>query len=274
MKRRHVDRFDLTGRAGIVTGGAGILGAVFTEALLEAGASVAIVDVNGPAAYALAARLSRRFRGRVTAIRCDVADRASVQSMVQKAAESFGSIRFLLNNAASAVESPQRFFATFEDYELEEWRRVMSINLDGMFLVAQAVGKHMHSHAHGGSIVQTSSIYGAMASDPRIYVGSRYKGHAINNPAVYAASKAGVIGLTRWLATYWAAKNIRVNTLAPGGVHDTENETFVRKYSNRVPMGRMARREELAGAVLYLVSDASSYVTGQTLLVDGGLSAW
>jgi NAD(P)-dependent dehydrogenase (short-subunit alcohol dehydrogenase family) len=270
----YQQKFDLTGRAGIVTGGAGILGSVFTAALLEAGAAVAVADVDGKAADKLAASLKAKYGKRVVGIQCDVSDGASVHAMVAAAANALGPIRFLLNNAATSVVDPQRFFAPFETYDLAEWRRVMSINLDGMFLVAQAVGKHMLSHGLGGSIVHTSSIYGTMASDPRIYEGSSYKGYAINNPAVYAASKAGVIGLTRWLATYWAEKNIRVNALAPGGVHDTENETFVRNYSRRVPMGRMAQRDEMAGAVLYLISDASSYVTGQTLLVDGGLSAW
>jgi NAD(P)-dependent dehydrogenase (short-subunit alcohol dehydrogenase family) len=126
----------------------------------------------------------------------------------------------------------------------------------------------------GGSIVQTASIYGILASDKRIYEGSFYLGRQIGNPAVYSTSKAAVVGLTRYLAAYWADKGIRVNTLTPGGVESGQNDTFKQKYSARIPMGRMARGEEMVGALIYLVSDASSYVTGHNIVVDGGLSAW
>jgi NAD(P)-dependent dehydrogenase (short-subunit alcohol dehydrogenase family) len=150
----------------------------------------------------------------------------------------------------------------------------MAVNLDGMFLVAQAVGNRMIEQGTGGSIIQTSSIYGVLASDKRIYEGSLYLGRQIGNPGVYSASKAAVVGLTKYLAAYWADKGIRVNTLVPGGVESGQNETFKQKYSARVPLGRMARGEEMVGALIYLASDASSYVTGQDIVVDGGLSAW
>jgi NAD(P)-dependent dehydrogenase (short-subunit alcohol dehydrogenase family) len=132
----------------------------------------------------------------------------------------------------------------------------------------------MLAHGLGGSIVQTSSIYGLVAADPRIYEGSEYLGRPINTPAVYAASKAAVVGLTRHLAAHWGGRGIRVNAVAPGGVASGQNETFQRRYSALVPMGRMAEAEEVVGAVLFLASDASSYVTGQTLAVDGGWTAW
>ena len=150
----------------------------------------------------------------------------------------------------------------------------MSVNMDGMFLVAQAVGNQMVHQGTGGSIIQTSSIYGILASDKRIYEGSYYLGRQIGNPAVYSASKAGVVGLTKYLAAYWADKGIRVNTLTPGGVESGQNDTFKGRYSARVPLGRMAQGEEMVGALIYLASDASSYVTGQNLVVDGGLSVW
>ena len=150
----------------------------------------------------------------------------------------------------------------------------MSVNLDGMFLVAQAVGKVMVSQGKGGSIVQTSSIYGWIGPDQRIYKNSVYLDREINTPAVYAASKAGVIGLTKYLATYWAKNNIRVNAIAPGGAESGQNDEFIRRYSARIPMERMAKPYEIVGALLYLASDASSYVTGQTIVVDGGLCAW
>jgi NAD(P)-dependent dehydrogenase (short-subunit alcohol dehydrogenase family) len=126
----------------------------------------------------------------------------------------------------------------------------------------------------GGSIIQTASIYGLLGPDPRIYQGSSYMGRAINTPVVYSASKAAVIGLTKHLATYWADKNIRVNCLTPGGVESGQNDSFKEKYSNRVPLGRMAQPEEMVGALLYLASNASSYMTGQNIIIDGGWSTW
>jgi NAD(P)-dependent dehydrogenase (short-subunit alcohol dehydrogenase family) len=150
----------------------------------------------------------------------------------------------------------------------------MDINIGGMFLVAKFVGRYMVEQNKGGSIIQTSSIYGIMGPDNRIYEGSSYLGHQINTPAVYATSKSAVVGLTKFLSTYWATKNIRVNTITPGGVESGQNDTFINNYSKRVPMQRMAEPQEIAGALLYLASDASSYVTGQNIIIDGGLSAW
>jgi NAD(P)-dependent dehydrogenase (short-subunit alcohol dehydrogenase family) len=143
-----------------------------------------------------------------------------------------------------------------------------------MFLMAQAVGIQMKKQRRGGSIIQTASAYGIMAPDQRIYEGSWYMNRRINTPAVYSTSKAAVVGLSRFLATYWAQDNIRVNTLVPGGAESGQNEEFKRRYGARVPLGRMAQPFEIVGAVLYLASDASRYVTGHSLVVDGGLNAW
>jgi len=143
-----------------------------------------------------------------------------------------------------------------------------------MFLVAQATGRQMIAQGKGGTIIQTASIYGVMGPDHRIYEGSYYLNREINTPAVYAASKAAVIGLTKYLATLWADMGIRVNTITPGGVESGQNDIFKKNYSTRVPLGRMAQPQEMVGALIYLASDASSYVTGQNVIVDGGLSAW
>jgi NAD(P)-dependent dehydrogenase (short-subunit alcohol dehydrogenase family) len=150
----------------------------------------------------------------------------------------------------------------------------MAINIDAMFLMAQAVGRQMLLQGNGGSIIQTSSAYGIMGPDNRIYEGSWYLNRQINTPAVYSTSKAAVVGLTKFLATYWAQKNIRVNALVPGGTESGQNEVFQQMYGARVPLGRMANAPEIVGAVLYLASDAASYVTGHCLVVDGGLNAW
>ena len=274
MRSSYRSLFDLAGKTALVTGGLGILGRRFCAGLADFGANVAVVDLDDEEAKRYASELSSQFEVGVEGIGCDVSDPASVREMLRRAVERFGGIQILHNNAASKSEDLDAFFAPFEDYSLDEWRRIMSVNMDGMFLVAQAVGNQMVHQGTGGSIIQTSSIYGILASDKRIYEGSFYLGRQIGNPAVYSASKAGVVGLTKYLAAYWADKGIRVNTLTPGGVESGQNDTFKGRYSARVPLGRMAQGEEIVGALIYLASDASSYVTGQNLVVDGGLTAW
>lgn len=262
--------FDLTGRTAIVTGGAGILGREFCLALGSHGANVAVVDIR----LEDAERIADEVGGAAQGFRCDVADPAAVAGLVAEVTDRFGEINILHNNAATKSEDLAAFFAPFEEFELAEWRKVMAVNLDGMFLMAQAVGKQMLRQKKGGSVIQTSSIYGIVAPDQRIYEGSEYLGRKINTPAVYAASKAGVVGLSRYLAAYWGEAGIRVNALTPGGVESGQNDEFRENYAARVPLGRMAHRSEMAGALLYLASDASRYVTGQNIVVDGGLTCW
>jgi NAD(P)-dependent dehydrogenase (short-subunit alcohol dehydrogenase family) len=274
MKLSYKSLFDLGGKSAIVTGGIGILGKHFCRGLAEFGANVAVIDLDEPQAAKFASELSAGYGVKAAGIGCDVSEPASVGEMVGRVVEQFGQVNILHNNAASKSKELDAFFASFERYSIEEWRKVMSVNIDGMFLVAQAVGDQMIKQGGGGSIIQTASIYGIMASDKRIYEGSFYLGRQISNPAVYSASKAAVVGLTRHLSAYWADKGIRVNTLVPGGVESGQNDTFKSKYSARVPMNRMALAHEMVGAVIYLASDASSYVTGQCIIVDGGLSAW
>lgn len=266
--------FDLHDKTAIVTGGAGILGLRFCAGLAEFGANVAVVDIDAKAARDVAEELGVRYNIKSLGICCDVTKPDSVKEMVEQVISALGNIRILHNNAASKSDNLDAFFAPFEEYSLKQWREIMAVNIDGMFLVAQAVGKHMAEHGEGGSIIQTSSIYGIMAPDQRIYKGSLHMGRPINTPAVYSTSKAAVIGLTKYLAAYWADKGIRVNTLTPGGVESGQNEIFKQRYSARIPLGRMARAHEMVSALIYLASDASSYVTGQNIVVDGGLMCW
>lgn len=268
------DLFRLDGKNAVVTGGTGILGKYFCSALAAHGANVVVVDLCEEKVKEFADELKAIYGVGTLGVRCDVSNPESVEKMVKLVLSRFGEINVLHNNAASKSDNLNAFFAAFEEYALEEWRKIMTVNIDGMFLVAKSVGRQMVSQGKGGSIIQTASIYGVMAPDQRIYEGSYYLGQQINTPAVYSVSKAAVIGLTKYLSTYWANKNIRVNTLTPGGVESGQNDVFVQRYSQRIPMGRMARRDEMAGALVYLASDASSYVTGQNIIVDGGLSAW
>jgi NAD(P)-dependent dehydrogenase (short-subunit alcohol dehydrogenase family) len=269
------DMFSLDKKTAIVTGGSGILGREFCRTLAQNGAKVILIDKTyEQAALAVNDLLALDNNLEIIPLGCDVTNADEVTKVVDVAVDLFGSIDILHNNAATKTAELSDFFEPFETYKLETWREVMSVNLDGMFLMAQAVGRQMLKQTTNSSIIQTSSIYGVVAPDQRIYTGSKYLGMEINTPAVYTASKSAVIGLTRYLAAYWGNSKIRVNSLSPGGIESGQNSTFKELYSNRVPLGRMGRVDELSSALLYLASDASSYVTGQNLVVDGGLTCW
>lgn len=270
----YTSLFSLTGKVAIVTGGAGFLGKHFCRGLAESGATVVIVDVNTEEVFSIADEINQQFPSQALGIVADITHPEEVHRVLTQAVESFGGVDILLNNAAGKGASHDQYFAPFEEYTLEQWREVMSINIDAMFLMAQAVGKQMLKQNRGGSIIQTSSAYGIMGPDNRIYEDSWYLNRQINTPAVYSTSKAAVVGLTKFLATYWAQNNIRVNALVPGGTKSGQNAIFQKKYGERIPLGRMANAPEIVGAVLFLASDAASYVTGHCLIVDGGLNAW
>jgi len=269
-----MQRFNLDNKVVIVTGGGGLLGGKFCESLFEAGASLVIADADLDAALAVSEKISQKSTRRILVSHCDVSSPTSVGQLIENVVERFDHIDILINNAATKTNDLNEFFAPFDKYSLETWREVLSVNIDGMFLMAQAVGQHMIEKSIHGSIIQTSSIYGILAPDQRIYEGSLHNGIPINTPAVYSVSKAGVNALTIYLASYWGRFGIRVNTLTPGGIESGQNDIFVQKYSERVPLNRMGQSFELTGALLFLASDESSYITGQNIVVDGGLSIW
>jgi len=266
--------FNINKRVAVITGAGGMLGKEIAIALAQYGAKLALIDVNEAEIKQLSKQIQSKYGVETVAIQCDVSQPDDVKDMTNKVEKCLGPIEILLNNAASKGKSLKEYFNLLEKYNYNTWKEIMSVNLDGMYLVAKEIGTKMAKRKKG-SIIQVASIYSSnMASDQRIYKGSRYLNTEINTPAVYAVSKAGVVGLTLHLASYWASKKIRVNTLSPGGIFSGQNKTFVKKYSERVPMKRMAEKEEMIGAILYLASDASTYVTGQNIFVDGGLSSW
>jgi NAD(P)-dependent dehydrogenase (short-subunit alcohol dehydrogenase family) len=265
-----LENLTVKGKKIIITGALGLLGSVYTEGFSEQGADVAIVDLDEKACRQRAVEIGKKYSVRPMGIGCDVTNPVAVKEMVQKVMSGYGHIDVLLNNAATKSE---HFFDPFEEFSLDDWNKVMGVNVNGMFLCAQAVAREMEK-AKAGSIINISSIYGIVAPDQRIYEGSFYEGRSINTPLIYSTSKAGVVGLTRYLATYLAPHGIRVNAVTPGGVFSGQNDTFAKKYGERCPLGRMARPEEIFSAVYFLACDASSYITGHNLVVDGGWSVW
>ncbi len=266
----HEDLFDLTGRVAILSGGAGILGRRFTQALVARGASVLVIDRDVDRLAALEAELADTAKARVATVAGDITRREEWQRFAAMAVARFGGIDALINNAAAKSAN---FFEPFDSFPLADWDEVMTANVTGAMLGCQVIGAHLAAKGRG-AIVNVLSIYGVAAPDQRIYEGSLYEGHAINTPAVYSVSKAALWGLTMYLAGYWADRGVRVNAISPGGVFSGQNDVFVRRYSARVPMGRMAHEDEMNGALIYLLSDAATYTTGQNIVVDGGLTVW
>lgn len=263
--------FDLSGRVALVTGGAGLLGHQFCQTLVEAGASVLVADLNEVAAEELATQLGAKAK----ACGCDAGDKHSVQSTVDATVKYFGRLDILVNSAALDPKFDEaeasKHKSSFEDYSLEDWQKALRVNLTGAFLFSQAAVKQMLKQK-GGVIINICSTYGLGGPDQRIY--PKKDGVATYKPVDYTVSKAGILGLTKYLATYYGDKNIRVNALTPGGVRNQQPEELLQAYSARAVLGRMARPDEMNGALLFLASDASSYMTGANLVVDGGWTAW
>lgn len=268
------EKFDLKQRTAIVTGGAGLLGKEFCRTLAQAGALVVVADLNGAAAQQVSDSLQQE--GYLScAVSVDVTQPDSVQAMVSTALEASGRLDVLVNSAAMDPkfdDSQQgKHGNTFEDYPVEAWRQALDVNLTGMFLCCQAASRPMLAQDYG-SIINICSTYGLVGPDQRIY--ERPGQPRQYKPAFYSVTKSGVLGLTRYLATYFAGKNIRSNSLTPGGVYNNHDDLFNNNYSARTVLGRMAHKDEMNGALLFLASDASSYMTGSNLVVDGGWTAW
>jgi NAD(P)-dependent dehydrogenase (short-subunit alcohol dehydrogenase family) len=269
--------FSLNGKVAVITGGGGMLGFQHAAAIVGAGGEVALLDINSDALAKNATLLNSKFGCEPLTLPVDITKIAAVEASLPVVLERFSAVDILINNAArnpKIEDTADSSFSRLENFSEQQWKLDLDVGLGGAFNCSKIYGTHMAQAGNGGIIVNIASDLGVIAPDQRIYEGSLYLDRKINTPAVYSASKAGVIGLTKHLAAYWAEKNIRVNSLTPGGIESGQNEQFKRNYSARVPMGRMASANEIVGALLYLASDASSYVTGQNIIVDGGLACW
>lgn len=267
--------FRLDGRVAVVTGALGLLGRQHASALAEAGADVVVTDVADPERLDVFAReLERDFGTAALGVRADVTDVSAVDSLARAVGARFGRVDVLINNAAI----DDKFVpgtgenGRFEDYPVDRFRKQLDVNVIGVFLCCQKLGAKMAENGRG-SIVNVASSYGVIAPQQALYLDADGSERFFKGPA-YPTSKAAVLHFTRYLAAYWGARGVRVNALSPGGVRAGQDDVFVTRYSERTPLRRMAKEDEYRGAVVFLASDASSYMTGANLVVDGGWTAW
>jgi len=267
--------FDLTNRVAIITGGMGQLGVVYATGLLERGCKVAILDTASKPKIKNTEFEKDLTTGKIINFITNVHRRDEVASALSKIKKNFGIPDILINNAAldSPPHAPQSDVGPFETYPESSYDEVMTVNVKGTFICCQVIGADMAKRGKG-SIINISSIYGLLSPCQDIYDFKRKHGEVFFKPISYSISKSAILNLTRYLATYWAKKGVRVNTVTPAGIFNNQSDEFLDAYCARVPMGRMADANELVGAIVYLSSDASSYVTGSNLVVDGGWSAW
>jgi NAD(P)-dependent dehydrogenase (short-subunit alcohol dehydrogenase family) len=264
--------FSLKDKTAVVTGALGLLGKQHCYALVEAGASVIVSDLNEEACIKFACELGNNSIG----IAADITDINSVQIMKDKIIKDYGKVDILVNNAAinDMFENPVMAAeqSMFENYPIEMWKRSIEVNITGTFICSRVIGTEM-SKIKKGSIINIASTYGIVAPDQSLYK-TPDGTQKFYKSAAYPVTKSAVISFTKYLAAYWGNKGVRVNSLSPGGVENNQDEFFIYNYSQKTPLGRMAMPNDFKGALIFLASDASGYMTGANLVVDGGFTAW
>jgi len=266
----------LASKVAVVTGATGLLGVEHCRALARAGARIVATDLDGAAFGRLGEAVEHETDLKPLVVPADVTSKESLERLLDATLTHFGRIDVLICNAAvnEKIEAPgeRSGLVRFEDFPLDAWKRAVDVNLTGTFLCCQVLGSEL-ARRRSGSIVTVASTYALVAPDQALY--RRSDGtQAFYKSAAYPSTKSAVLGLTRYLAAYWGAMGVRVNALCPGGVQNGQDDHFVTTYSSRTPLGRMAQPDDYAGAVVFLASDASAYMTGATLVVDGGYTAW
>lgn len=273
------DMYNLTGKTAIITGGAGLLGQKHAEALMEYGANCILVDIDEERVKEVAERLSNEYTGKAIGLCYDITKKNEVEKVLKFAIDDFKNVHILINNAANNPKFEQintmvDLARRFETFPMDAWEADLNVGLKGSFLCSQIIGTYF-SQKKSGIILNIASDLGVIAPDQRIY---RQEGvseeEQPTKPVTYSVVKTGIIGLTKYLATYWADKNVRCNALVPGGVYTGQDEAFYSKLTNLIPLGRMASPDEYKGAIVFLCSDASAYMTGASVLIEGGRTCW
>ena len=263
-----LDQFRLDNKKIVVTGGSGLMGTTYLEAILEFGGDPIIWDINAEQSSLVCEKLFGDTGKKVLSVCVDVGDEQSVQEATKETLYKKGQIDVLINNAAinPHVDDGDINTGALENYSLELWNQSLSVGLTGAFLCSKHVGTHMANRRHG-VILNVSSDLGVIAPNQSIYQNGK-------KPVSYSVVKHGIIGLTKYMATYWSDKDIRVNSISPGGIFVGQEKGFVEKLTKLIPMGRMASEDEYKAAIVFLISDASSYMTGSNLIIDGGRTCW
>ncbi|MDR4508949.1 MAG: SDR family oxidoreductase [Candidatus Brocadiaceae bacterium] len=274
---KGLEKFLLHGRVAVITGGAGILGMKHAEAIAEAGGIPVLWDINEEEVIKQSKRLQRDYSSEAVGLQVDVTSGESIKQALTGVVQRYDRIDILINNAANdpKVKTGHSLnYSRVENLPLKTWNDDLAVGLTGAFLTSRAVGGYM-VQSGGGVILNIASDLGVIAPDQRIYKQPELTElEQPAKPVTYSVVKHGLIGLTKYLATYWAEKNVRVNALSPGGIYVDQPPEFVDKLTNLIPLGRMAEKDEYKAAVLFLVSDASSYMTGANMIIDGGRSCW
>ena len=267
-----LELFSLKDKTAIVTGALGLIGKNHCIALSEAGANVIVCDLDEAECKTFASSLPTKSIG----VGVDITKKDSVENLKTIVLKEFGKIDILVNNAAinDMFENPQAAAeqSMFENYPIDMWQKSLDVNVTGTFLCSQIIGNEM-AKTGKGSIINVASTYGLVGPDQSIYKRPDGSQSFYKSPA-YPATKGAIVNFTRFLATYWGNKGVRINTLTPGGVENNQDEYFINNYSAKTPLGRMALPTDYKGAIIFLASDASSYMTGANLIVDGGWTAW
>lgn len=267
-----LELFSLKNKVAIVTGALGLIGKNHCAALADAGANIIVCDLNEDDCKIFASSLSTKSIG----VGVDITSKSSIENLRDQALNEFGRIDILVNNAAinDMFENPQAAAeqSMFENYPLDMWQKSLDVNVTGTFLCSQIIGSEM-AKTGKGSIINIASTYGLVGPDQSIYKKTDGSQNFYKSPA-YPATKGAIVNFTRFLAAYWGNKGVRVNTLSPGGVENNQDEYFIKNYSAKTPLGRMALPDDYKGAIIFLASDASAYMTGANLIVDGGWTAW
>ena len=279
MKQTTKNFFNLKNKIIIITGGSGFLGSEFSSTLSVVGAMPIILDKNEASLELLKKKfIKKKQRGFFFLV--DLNNETKVNVVINSIIKKYRKIDCLINAAGftgeDMLKTDSNFFEKFENYDFRLWQKSLNGNLSSTFILTKSVAKHMLKRKKG-SIINIASDVGIISPDHRIYEADKkikYKGVNFNTPLSYSVAKSGIISMTRYLATYWAKKGIRVNCVSPAGVYKKHNKKFVKQLSERIPLGRMAKPGELNGAIIYLCSNASSYVTGHNLVVDGGRTIW
>tara|TARA_Y100001978_G_C23691437_1_gene435058 strand:+ start:120 stop:959 length:840 start_codon:yes stop_codon:yes gene_type:complete len=277
-KDTTINKFYLKDEVIIITGAAGLLGEMHAETILEAGGKAVLLDINQTVLESKVNKMKLIYGDQITGIYCDITNKEKLLNCREKVLQKYGAITGLINNAANdpkvGNESNNNLLTRFENFTYNSWNKDLEVGLTGAFLCSQVFGSYM-AESNKGVIVNIASDLSVIAPDQSLYyVDGLPENEQPVKPISYSVVKTGLIGLTKYLATYWAKKNIRVNAISPGGIFNNQNKKFLERIEGKIPLQRMAKKDEYKGSLLYLLSDASSYLTGFNLVVDGGRSIW